>query len=231
MSSRTVLRLFCILSIPALLVSLAGCGAVFVNQGSKNASLADAVRNPDAGKKAKKADVKGATCVFVDDSVAAIYPYGGANGSMSDDDVYSGKASLKCVLNGAEYSGVICDTGAMFDIKKAREDGYVLRFWIKGATGGEPIWLSLTDSKEDNKEVEVTLDFAKYGPVSSEWKQIEIPLKDFGDIGGYYDGSKMVDGVPCDWTKMEEFRVKDNRSGRALYTVYVDEVVVVPPKK
>lgn len=29
---------------------LAGCGAVFVNQGSKNASLADGLQNPDANK-------------------------------------------------------------------------------------------------------------------------------------------------------------------------------------
>jgi hypothetical protein len=41
----------------------------------------------------------------------------------------------------------------------------------------------------------------------------------------------MVDGVPIDWTKIEEFRVKDNRSGRGFYTVYVDEVVVSPPVK
>ena len=220
-----------IVSMLALVTSLTGCGAVFVNQGSRNASLANGIANPDANKTTKEPDLKNTVAVFVDDGVAAMYPYGGANGAMSDDEVYSGKLALKCNLNGGDYSGVICETGQLFNLKKAREDGDVLRFWVKGDTGGEPIFVSLTDSKAASKEVEVFVDMAKYGGVTTEWKQVQIPLKDFPDIGGFYDGVKMVDGVPIDWTKIEEFRVKDNRSGRGFYTVYVDEVVVSPPVK
>jgi hypothetical protein len=209
-------------------LALSGCGAVFVNPGSKNASLADAIPNPNAGKKAKKADLGKAFCVFVDDGVGALYPYGGANGAMSDDEVYSGKTALKCSLNGADYSGIIVDSGQLTDLKAARDNGAVLRFYTKGDTGGEPIFISITDGKDDNKEVEVFVDFAKYGPVATEWKEARIPLKDFPDNGGYWDGSKMNDGVPIDWTKIQEFRVKDNRSGRGLYAVYVDEAAVIP---
>jgi hypothetical protein len=226
--SRTILQ-------AALLLSLApffsGCGAVFVNPGSKNHSLLSGIPNPDANRQTKEPDVKNAAFVFIDDSIAAIYPYGGANGSMSDEDVYSGKMSLKCNLNGGDYSGVICDTGVLTDLKKARDAGDVLRFWVKGTEGGEPIYISVTDGKDDNKEVEVFVDFSKYGGVTSDWKLAQIPLKDFPDVGGFYDGTKMVDGVPIDWTKIEEFRVKDNRSGKGLYTVYVDEVCVSPPVK
>jgi hypothetical protein len=220
-----------IVSMFVLAASLAGCGAVFVNQGSRNASLANGVANPDANRKTVEANVKDAVAVFVDDGVGAIFPYGGANGSMSDDEVYSGNLALKCNLNGGDYSGVICDTGQLFDLKKLRDNGGVLRFWVKGDTGGEPIFISVTDGKDDNKEVEVFIDMVKYGGVTTDWKQVQIPLKDFPDVGGYYDGTKMVDGVPIDWTKIEEFRVKDNRSGRGLYTVYVDEVVASPPVK
>jgi len=220
-----------IVSMFVLATSLAGCGAVFVNQGSRNASLASGIPNPDANRKTVEANVKDAVAVFVDDGVGAIFPYGGANGSMSDDEVYSGNLALKCNLNGGDYSGVICDTGQLFNLKDLRDKGGVLRFWVKGDTGGEPIFISLTDGKDDNKEVEVFIDMVKYGGVTTDWKLVQIPLKDFPDVGGYYDGTKMVDGVPIDWTKIEEFRVKDNRSGRGLYTVYVDEVVASPPVK
>ena len=231
MPDRRTRALLHIVMIPILAFTLTGCGAVYVNPGSKNASLLDHIPNPDANRQTKVEDLKKAVAVFVDDSVGALYPYGGANGYMSDDEVYSGTSSLKCLLNGGEYSGIIVDTGQLFNLKKARDDGYVLRFYVKGAEGKEPILISVTDGKDDNKEVEVFVDFAKYGPVTTEWKKAEIPLKDFPDIGGYYDGSKMVDGVAIDWTKIEEFRVKDNRSGRGLYTVYVDEVAVVPPSE
>jgi len=220
-----------IVFLAVLSVSLSGCGAGFIHAGSRNASLASGIENPDANRKTIESNVKNATAVFVDDSVGAIFPYGGGNGSMSDDAVYSGKLGLKCTLNGGDYSGIICDPGLLFDVKAARDTGEVLRFWVKGDTGGEPIFISLTDGKDDNKEVEVFIDFVKYGGVGTEWKLAQIPLKDFPDVGGYYDGTKMVDGVPIDLTKIEEFRVKDNRSGRGLYTVYVDEVVVSPPVK
>jgi hypothetical protein len=220
-----------IVSMLALVIVLTGCGAVFINPGSRNASLASGIANPNANRQTKEPNIKGASAVFVDDSIAAMYPYGGANGAMSDDEVYSGKLAIKCNLNGGDYSGVICETGQLFDLKKAREDGQVLRFWIKGDNGGEPVFISLTDSKAVSKEVEVFVDIAKYGGITTEWKQVQIPLKDFPDIGGYYDGVKMVDGVPIRWDKVEEFRVKDNRSGKGLYTIYVDEVVVSPPVK
>lgn len=220
-----------IVSIFALTIAFTGCGAVFVNPGSRNASLASGIANPDANRKTIEPNLKDTVCVFVDDSVPAMYPYGGANSAMSDDAAYSGKLGLKCNLNGGDYSGIICDTGQLFDLKAARDAGDVLRFWIKGDSGGEPVFISLTDGKDDNKEVEVFVDLVKYGGVTTDWRLVQIPLKDFPDVGGYYDGTKMVDGVPVDWTKIEEFRVKDNRSGRGLYAVYVDEVVVSPPVK
>lgn len=216
-----------------LLVSsfLTGCGAVWVNQGAPNYSLNFGMENPAAARGTKNPELKDAVAVFVDDGVAAIYPYNGAIGSMSDEEVYSGKAALKCVLNPADYSGVICDTGQALDIAKAREDGYVLRFYAKGAKGGEPIMISLNDTKDDSQEVEVSVTLTKYGKLTTEWQKIEIPLKDFPSVGGYWDGSKIVDGVNVQWNKMGQFRVKDNKTGGPQYTVYVDEVAVVPPGK
>ncbi len=210
---------------------LTGCGAVWVNQGAPHHSLTDGLENPAAARGTKKPELGAAVVVFVDDSVAAIYPYGGGSGSMSDEEVYSGKAALKCILNPVDYSGIICDTGQGFDIQKARDDGYVLRFWAKGAKGNEPIMISLTDTKDDSQEVEVSVGIGKYGNLTTEWKKIEIPLKDFPAVGGFWDGAKMNDGVAIQWNKIEGFRVKDNKTGGPQYVVYVDEVCVVPPGK
>lgn len=210
---------------------LGGCGAVFLNQGSAYYSMNEGLENPAAGRATKAPQFGDAVCVFVDDSVAAIYPYGNGAGSMSDEEVYSGKSSLKCTLNPAEYSGIICDTGQGFDIAKAREDGYVLRFWAKGVKGNEPIMISLTDTKDDSQEVEVSVGIDKYGKLTPEWKKVEIPLKDFPGVGGFWDGAKMNDGVAIQWNKIEGFRVKDNKTGGPKYVVYVDEVCVVPPGK
>lgn len=224
---------FLILFALALIASyyLTGCGAVWVNRGAPNHSLTVGLENPAAARGSKAPELKDAVAVFVDDSVAAIYPYGGGIGSMSDEEVYSGKTALKCVLNPAEYSGIICDTGQGLDVAKAREDGFVLRFWAKGAKGNEPIMISLTDTKDDSQEVEVSVGITKYGKLTTEWKKIEIPLKDYPNVGGYWDGAKIVDGVAMQWNKVGQFRVKDNKTGGPQYTVYVDEVCVTPPGK
>lgn len=208
-----------------------GCGAVFVNRGAVQHSMKVGLDNPDAKKASRKADFSESVCVFVDDAVAAIYPYGGAVGSMSDEEVYSGKAALKCMLNGREYSGVIVATGQAFDIRKARDDGYVLRFYAKSVKGNDPVMVSLVDSNEDGQEVEVSLPIDPYGKLSTEWQKFEIPLKDFPDVGGYYDGAKMVDGVKIKWDRISQYRLKDNRTGQPNYTVFADEVSVAPSSK
>jgi hypothetical protein len=212
--------------------NLSGCGAVFINQGSANYSAKEGVANPAAKKpKTKKADLSGAVAVLMDDSLSDTYPYGGASGTLQEDEVYSGKSALKCVLNANDYSGVIGDPGKSFDLRKAREDGYVLRFFAKGEAGNEPVMVGFTDSKEDNQEVEVGVSLATAGNLTKEWQKFEVPLKNFPAIGGYWDGSKMHDGVPVQWDKIQCFRFKDNKTGGGSYTIYVDEVCVVPPGK
>lgn len=210
----------------------AGCGAVFVNEGSKNASLLEGIRNPAAYRAIKPANLKDASLVFIDDNVGVMYTYGGqTNASTTDDTSYSGSSSLQCNLDSSDYSGVIVPMAQAVDLTKARAEGQVLRFAVKGTTGGEPIEVALTDAGDDGKEVEIVAKLGRYGTVGTDWKVIQIPLKDFPDIGGYWDGTKVVEGVPFEWNRVAGFRVRDNKSGRGLYTVYVDEVVVSPSLK
>lgn len=64
---------------------MAGCGAVFVNEGSKNASLAEGISNP-GGTQTKKANVpkEGRLVINFDNGAKAVNPkiYGGASGDF-----------------------------------------------------------------------------------------------------------------------------------------------------
>ncbi len=210
----------------------AGCGGVFVNPGSKNVSLPLGFINPAANRKVIPFDFKGAKVIFVSNTVASLIPYGSETfGQMSGDEVHNGSESLKCVLNSNDYSGIIIDAGQSYNLVKARQEGYVLRFWIKGNKNNLPVYVALCDSKTLSHEVEVSLPLSQFKPVTRHWQLYQIPLSDFSNIGAYWNGVANITGVPIHWNEIEEFRVIDQKSGMGMYTVYVNEVAISPPLK
>ncbi|HEY5038820.1 MAG TPA: hypothetical protein VIJ93_07100, partial [bacterium] len=82
---------------------LAGCGAVFVNEGSKNASLADGISNPNAGQP-KKINVSPEARIisnFEDGSNNMNSKLiGGGSGSWIDYGGDDGKPSAQFVVSG-----------------------------------------------------------------------------------------------------------------------------------
>ena len=68
---------------------------------------------------------------------------------------------------------------------------------------------------------------SNYGGISKEWKQISIPLADFGKRGVYWDEKKRVE-VPnkFDWDQVAEFRMEIKKGDNKKFRAWVDDIFI-----
>jgi hypothetical protein len=142
---------------------------------------------------------------------------------------HTGKASVQFDLVASDYSGgSVCLNEKTFNIKKYVKKG-ALRFWVKGAQGGEKAWVALVDDeKSDGHKTVVRLEIDWFGGISDKWTLVSIPLKHFGKKGVYWDAKEQreVDDK-FDWERVAEFRIEIKKDDNSGFRIWVDDIQVV----
>ena len=169
---------------------------------------------------------------FDEDFVSGGYAYWYPDNSkvfIPEESGKNGEVALQFDLNAQDYSGgSVCLYNLLYDLRPYYARG-ALQFWIKGKNGGEIAWAALVDEENsDGKKTVVRLPVQNYGGISNEWKQISIPLADFGKRGVYWDAKKRVE-VPYrfDWNAVAEFRLEIKKNDNPSFRVWVDDIFIL----
>lgn len=165
---------------------------------------------------------------FVSGGYAYWYP-DNSNVFIPEESGKKGEVAIQFDLIANDYSGgSVCLYNLLYDMRDVYAKG-AMQFWIKGKTGGEIAWIALVDDENtDGKKTVVRLPLQNYGGISNEWKQISIPLSDFGKRGVFWDAKKRIE-VPekFNWATVAEFRVEIKKNDNPKFTVWVDDVFIL----
>jgi hypothetical protein len=158
------------------------------------------------------------------------YAYPESSGvSIVFGNAKNGRAFVRIVLDPDDYSGgSICRGEVYRDVRPFLKTA-ALRFWIRGASGGEKAWIALVDEeKSDGHKTVVRLPVDWFGGIKNDWTLISIPLESFGEQGVYWDAKELreVDN-PFDWNHVAEFRIESKKGENPSFDVQVDDIVIV----
>lgn len=169
---------------------------------------------------------------FDEDFVSGGYAYWYPDNSKTfipEESGKNGEVAVEFDLNAHDYSGgSVCLYNLLYDMRGLYATG-ALQFWIKGAKGGEIAWVALVDEENsDGKKTVVRLPLQNYGGISNEWRQITIPLSDFGKRGVFWDAKKKVE-IPekFQWNAVGEFRCEIKKNDNESFKVWVDDIFVL----
>ncbi|MBN2035544.1 MAG: hypothetical protein JW768_02260 [Chitinispirillaceae bacterium] len=169
---------------------------------------------------------------FDEDFVSGGYAYWYPDDSkvfIPEESGKNGEVALQFDLDAQDYSGgSVCLYNLLYDLRPYYSRG-ALQFWIKGKNGGEIAWAALVDEENsDGKKTVVRLPMQNYGGIAKEWKQITIPLADFGKRGVYWDAKKRVE-VPerFAWNAVAEFRVEIKKNDNPSFRIWVDDIFIL----
>lgn len=207
------------------LVVVAGCGIQL-------RPLQSSVDKASAGKAKSGASNSNVVFRFFDeDYVSGGYAYIYPEASrvfIPEESGHESEVSLQFDLEPGDYSGgAVCLYNLLYDMTPYYATG-ALQFWIKGNEGGEIAWIALVDDeKSDGKKTVVRVPCSNYGGISKEWKQISIPLADFGKRGVYWDEKKRVE-IPYkfDWDQVAEFRMEIKKGDNKKFRAWVDDIFI-----
>lgn len=151
--------------------------------------------------------------------------YGGATHAEVVEDERG--TALAIALDRAEFSGatISLPRGTVLDLSGSRATGG-LAFYIRGAAGGEPIFVGLLDDQGDEIHTEVRFPLAQWQPVKQEWTPVDMPLRLFGDRGERWD-STLGQTVPSEfrWDRVQRVRFSAPRAVQ-VNQAGVDEIKV-----
>ncbi|MCX7727219.1 MAG: hypothetical protein N2053_10280, partial [Chitinispirillaceae bacterium] len=212
-----------LMMIAALFLAVLGCGIQIRPLKSKVTKGVEAVKS--------QGDNKVVFRFFDEDFIAGGFAYWYPEQSkvyIPEQSGKNGEVSVKIELEANDYSGgSICLWNMVYDLRPYYSTG-ALQFWIKGKNGGEVAWAALVDEENsDGKKTVVRLPINSYGGISKEWKQITIPLADFGKRGVYWDARKRVE-IPerFDWDRVAEFRIEIKKADNPEFQVWVDDIFI-----
>lgn len=205
-----------------LLVNAAFAGRIEFKPLKKNIKVA----------KAQTTDPKVVARFFDEEYVSGGYAYWYPDNSkvfIPEESGKIGEVALQFNLNAGDYSGgSVCLYNLLYDLRAYYSTG-ALQFWVKGKNGGEVAWAALVDDENaDGKKTVVRLPINNYGGISNEWKQITIPLADFGKRGVFWDAKKRVE-VPTyfDWNAVCEFRLEIKKADNPEFVAWVDDIFIM----
>jgi hypothetical protein len=207
-----------------LLAMACGCGLKL-----RPLQPADAALGQDA---AAKADPRIVARFFDEDFVAGGYQYtypDAAKVFIPEESGHESEVSLQFDLEAGDYSGgSVCLYNLMYDLTPYYSRG-ALRFWIKGARGGEIAWVALVDDENrDGKKTVVRIPLNDHGGITAEWRQVSIPLAAFGRKGVFWDAKKRIETpMPFDWTAVTEFRIEIKKAENPSFRVWVDDIAIL----
>ncbi len=117
-------------------------------------------------------------CDFDDVFLGTANTYGDSTGSgISSDTAHTGNFSYKLVNAGGtrRWASLGINLKPSVDVSEYE----YLRFWIKGANGGERFWISLIDERRNYDNPTCRM---KFSSVSNQWQEISIPISDIKGI-------------------------------------------------
>ncbi len=137
---------------------------------------------------------------------------------------------LRFNIDPNDYSGgAICLYNMKYDLRPYFNTG-VLRFWVKSKTGTEQFQASFSDDDANDGLKTVTRMFVdKYAKLKAgEWVKVDIPLRDFGARGVFWDDAKKVE-VPTrfQWGMVTEFRIELKKGQNASFDIAVDDIQIL----
>jgi hypothetical protein len=214
------------LSIAAALCMLCTVGASFARLEIRP------LKKAGAKKVETTVDSKVVYRFFDEDFISGGYAYWYPDNSkvfIPEESGKNGEVALQFDLDAKDYSGgSVCLYNLLYDMTPYLSAG-ALQFWIKGNTGGEIAWAALVDEENtDGKKVVVRLPLQNYGGISNEWKQISIPLADFGMRGVFWDPKKRVE-IPerFAWESVGEFRCEIKKNDNPDCRIWIDDIFIV----
>ncbi|MBN1577722.1 MAG: hypothetical protein JW913_14275 [Chitinispirillaceae bacterium] len=144
----------------------------------------------------------------------------------------NGNASLQFDLASDDYSGgSVCLYNNEYDLRPLLKKA-ALQFWIKGAVGNELTTVALIDEeKTDQRKTVVRVPVHWFGPITTEWTLISIPLESFirlNERGFYWDDNRKEE-VPADfdWKRVAEFRIEVKKDENKSFRVWIDDIFIV----
>jgi len=169
---------------------------------------------------------------FDEDFVAGGYAYwypDNSNVYIPEESGKNGEVAVMFDLVANDYSGgSVCLYNLLYDLRGLYSTG-ALQFWVKGKNGGEIAWVALVDEENtDGKKTVVRLPLQNYGGITNEWRQITVPLRDFGKRGVFWDAKKRVE-VPerFQWDGVGEVRIEIKKNDNQEFKVWVDDIFVI----
>jgi len=158
------------------------------------------------------------------------YPKKSSMKSIVGEGAQGSGSFLQIELDANDYSGgAVCLYNMKYDLRPYYNTG-VLRFWVKSSTGKEVFQASLSDDDANDGFKTITkvwLD--KYAKMKKgEWVKVEIPLRDFGPRGVFWDEEKKVE-IPkrFQWGLATEFRVEIKKGQNESFSVGIDNIEIL----
>jgi hypothetical protein len=216
-----MIRLISSITVAILLAASMGFSGIEFKPLKKNVAVV----------KTNSVDPKVVFRFFDEDYVSGGYAYWYPDNSkvfIPEESGKNGEVALQFNLDAKDYSGgSVCLYNLLYDLKPYYTAG-ALQFWVKGKNGGEIAWAALVDEENaDGMKTVVRLPLQNYGGISNEWKQISIPLADFGKRGVFWDAKKKVEvPVRFEWNAVGEFRIEIKKADNKDFVVWVDDIFV-----
>jgi len=117
-------------------------------------------------------------CDFDEVFLGTADTYGDSTGSgISSDTAHTGNFSYKLISAGGtkRWASLGINLKPSVDVSEYE----YLRFWIKGANGGERFWISLIDERRNYDNPTCRM---KFSAVSDQWQEISIPISDIKGV-------------------------------------------------
>jgi hypothetical protein len=214
------------ISISAALCVLCTVGATFARLEIKP------LKKAEVKKVENTVDSKVVYRFFDEDFISGGFAYWYPDNSkvfIPEESGKNGEVALEFDLDAKDYSGgSVCLYNLLYDLTPYVPAG-ALQFWIRGNAGGEIAWAALVDEENtDGKKTVVRLPLQNYGGISKEWKQISIPLADFGLRGVFWDPKKRVE-IPerFSWNAVGEFRCEIKKNDNPDCKIWIDDIFIV----
>jgi len=159
-----------------------------------------------------------------------VYPKTSSIKSVVGEGAEGSGSFLQFNLDPTDYSGgAICLYNMKYDLRPYYNTG-ILRFWVKATTGNEKFQASFSDDDANDGIKAVSRVWVdKYAKIKKgEWVKVEIPLRDFGKRGVFWDEDKKVEvPVRFQWGLVTEFRIETKKGQNAKFSVGIDNVEIV----
>ena len=134
----------------------------------------------------------------------------GGAGDLFSTDVHEGNYSI-LLTDLAKYSNLEFKFKLTKDLSKLAAANYTVDFWVKADSPGSSVVLRFIDTKTaDPNDHPWRKDYtvnSSVAPFDGQWHQVQIPLKNFIDIGSWDNNAWYTSTNSFDWKAVDRFQI------------------------